>query len=509
MMKFGSLGDGLRRQYVESLGFESDAAFGRQMARLVKRNVTLVGVVGPFTLAIYLFAQIVVLGKTPVWWYPPVRDESVIVLWDKLAMLVVFLALLGGRRFLPDDHPTPGRVAMLLGSMLVVAAITIDDVGAWTIHFSPAYMTMVILFLAVAVPMHAAWAVTAIGLVIAAGYVSVTVLAPVFGLTPASLEGDQAVYLAVISVIATAASTSFYTVRHEEYLARKSAEDLSRVLADTNRSLEYAILNLTSAQDRLIYAEKMASLGRFASGVAHEMRNPLNFVLNFARLSTELLDESDAESGSSSDSTRDLRSNLERIQEHASRAEKIVRSLIAHSNQRSPESSVVDLNRLITDQTDVLSKRYDPAVSGHSVRLALELGDEVGQVEVIPAELTYALDNVVDNAYRAVIDRSLEGEEGYEPEIVVSTARLDDRIRIEIRDNGVGLSPADAELIFEPFYTTRPTGSGAGLGLASAYASITGGHGGSISVRSEPGVGSVFTVELPVTPPSSRGSASD
>ncbi|HEY5564134.1 MAG TPA: HAMP domain-containing sensor histidine kinase [Rhodothermia bacterium] len=507
-MSLRSLADGLLKQYVDSLHFESEFEFRRQMGRLVKRNVTLVGFVGPLALAIYLFAQIVLLGKTTVWSYPPVRDPSVIVLWDKLVMLVVFLALLGGRRFLPDDRPAVGRVAMLLASMLVVTAITLDDVGAWTIHFSPAYLTFIIVFLAVALPMDAVWAVTAIGLVIAAGYVSVALLAPIFGLPQTSVDADQGVYLAVISIIATAASSSLYTVRHEEYVAKKSAEDLSRVLADTNRTLENAMLNLTSAQDRLIYAEKMASLGRFAAGVAHEMRNPLNFVVNFARLSIDLIDESEGESGPSTD-TRDIRSNLERIQEHALRAEQIVRSLIVHSEQRSSQPSAVDLNELIRDQSSVLSKRYDPDRSGYLVLLVLDLDDAVGQVEAMASELTYAFDNVLDNAYRATIDRALTGEEGYEPEIVVSATRIDDRVRIEIRDNGVGIADGESGQIFEPFYTTRPAGSGTGLGLSAAYAAITQGHGGSISVQSEPGVGSVFTIELPVTPPSSRWSASD
>lgn len=495
-MNLRRLAGDLKNQLADSLLFESDEDFRAQMARLVKRSVGLLGVLGPIALIVFLVGQVFVLGKSPTFTYRGQVPQLITVLWDKLAMFAVFAALLATRPFLPDDRPAPARFVMALASVIVVVVITLDDVAIFNAGFTPAYVTMVILLLAAAVPMRPISLLVCTGLIVGAWYVSVTALPLLLGLPQPIISGEQVVFLTIISIISTGAGSLLYNVRHEEFLARKKAEDLSRELKNANRSLEKAIEDLRSAQDRLIHAEKMASLGRFAAGVAHELRNPLNFVSNFAELSVGLLDEAEEESGSVRPDSESLRENLERIRGHAARAEHIVKSLIAHSEQRRSGPTYVDLNRLVKEQASDIARRYGADPESATIDVDLKLDDRIGELEVLPAELTIALAGILDNAFLATLDRSRSEGDEYEPKIEIITAREADGVRIEIRDNGVGMSDDHAGKIFEPFYTTRPAGSGTGLGLAAAYAAITEGHGGSIDVHSQPGVGSIFTVRI-------------
>jgi signal transduction histidine kinase len=487
-------GDLLRSQLIDSLFFESDAAFRARMGQLVKRTLLVVGILGPLALVIFVAGQVLLLGKVPVLSYEFDDPRGVTVLLDKLAMLVVFILLLAVRSFIPDDRPVYARAALVIASVVVVAVITLDDVAIGNVRFSPAYVTMVLLFLAAATPMRPLSLLATTGLLIGTWFVVVEVLPQSFGFPQAQANSEHIVFLVLIAVIATGASSLLYGVRFEEYRARKTAEDLSAELTLTNKALEDAIADLRRTQTQLVYAEKMASLGRFATGVAHEMRNPLNFVTNFSRLSVELLDESKSDEEVHEGDV--LRSNLKRILEHAVRAEQIVKSLIAHAKQPSSASIPVDLNQLVSEQARIVSQRHEVQNDGSRPRVELVLDSDVGSIRAFPAELALAVNNVLDNAFRAVLDRLTAGSDEYEPEVIVTTERNLDGVRLTIRDNGVGMSEADAGKVFEPFYTTRPTGSGTGLGLSMAYAVITEEHGGTISVESTKGDGTIFTITL-------------
>lgn len=500
-MNARTLIDDVWAHLVDSLRFEDDPEFRLEMDRLIKRTMALVGMLGPFAVLLYVGGQVGILGKDLVTSYRGHAPGTVMVIWDKLAMIVTFVALLQLRRLLPAGRPIYGRIAFAIGTVIVIAAITLDDIGAGTLEFTPAYVTLLILFLAGAVPMPPFQMLFSAASVMILGFLTSDTLVPIIGFPELELTGDHAVFLAVVAVIATGASSLLYNVRHEEYRARKSVEVLSHQLVDKNLALEHTMQDLRATQDRLIYTERMASLRRFSMGVAHEMRNRLNFILNFAGLSIDLLEESEGGTSTQSDS-HDLRENLQRIESHALRADQIVKSLIAHSQRSSSLPSHVNLNRLIEELTSDLARRYEPAQTGISVNRQLELNTDVGEIQAFAADLTVALENVMDNAFRAVIDRASAEEAGYEPTIEVTTTRRDDVVRIEIRDNGIGMKDAGSGIIFEPFYTTRSAGAGTGLGLTASYAAITEGHGGTINVSSEPGKGSVFTIELGKLPES-------
>ncbi len=487
--------EGLRFGFVGSLQFESDPAFRAQMGRLVKRDVFQGGVLGLLVLGVFVFAQIVILDRAPVLQYGTPDPSTVTVLWDKLAMAIVFGSLLVVHPLLPENRPSIGRLAITAASIIVVVAMALDDVASHNVEFSPAYVTLVLLFLVGAVPMRPPVVLVAIVVLIACWFCSIRYLPGLFDLQNGTVHKSHIVFLGIVGILATAITAILYTVRFEEFRARRSAERLSEELSESNEILEKALIDLGAAQDRLVYAEKMASLGRFATGLAHEMRNPLNFVTNFSKLSADLVDENDGVM--EADDIEDLRANLHRIQEHAARAEGIVKSFITHTQMRSNHPSDVNLNQLLREQTAVLERRYSPDDAARGVvKLSLQLDPNVGSLKAYPSDLIHAFDHILDNAFRATMDRAAAEESGYEPEVVVSTESHSEGVRIVVSDNGVGMSESDLTMVFEPFFTTRATGDGTGLGLSSAYSTITERHGGQISVHSDLGQGSRFTVDL-------------
>ena len=281
---------------------------------------------------------------------------------------------------------------------------------------------------------------------------------------------------------------------------RQRTDDLSKSLDD-----------LRTTQDRLVQTEKLAALGQLTAGIAHEIKNPLNFVNNFSGVSTELIGElQNTLSGISvdpethaelKDLTDTLHSNLEKIVQHGKRADAIVKSMLLHSGETSGELRSTDINALVDES---LTRAYYNARAeerGFTIKLERSFDPSAGEADLFPREIARALLNVISNGFYAATKRNAEAKGGeHEPTLVTTTKSLGDRVEIRIRDNGSGI-PADVkEKMFDPFFTTKPTGEGTGLGLSISHDIIVKQHGGSIEVDTELGEFAEIRVILPRSP---------
>jgi signal transduction histidine kinase/HAMP domain-containing protein len=306
----------------------------------------------------------------------------------------------------------------------------------------------------------------------------------------------------IVGLVEAFAAQSALAVRN----AQLFEEQLRR-----ERDLRAANQQLRAAQASLIQAEKMASLGQLTAGVAHEIKNPLNFVNNFAELSRELLDElkeaiavvaagpQDASRhGEIDELMATLTGNLAKIGEHGRRADGIVRSMLLHSRGGSGERRAADLNALADEALGLAYHGVRAQDPGFNVTLDRRFAPDLGPVELVPQDITRVLLNLYGNGFYAAEKRRREGgDPKFEPVLRVTTSVHGDDVEIRVRDNGTGITPEVRERLFTPFFTTKPTGEGTGLGLSISYDIIVQGHGGTIAVDSEPGAFTEFTVRLP------------
>jgi len=271
-----------------------------------------------------------------------------------------------------------------------------------------------------------------------------------------------------------------------------------------------ALHELKTAQANLIQAEKMASLGQLTAGIAHEIKNPLNFVNNFAGLSVELLDElkeiaapalatlEDHRRADLDDTMEMLTGNLEKITEHGKRADNIVTSMLEHSRGVSGERHKVDLNGVIEEALNLAYHGARAQDQGFNITLERDYASPLKPVELIPQEMTRVFLNLFGNGFYAANKRARENGDGsFRPCLSVVTRETADAVEIRIRDNGTGIPPEIKDQLFQPFFTTKPTGEGTGLGLSISYDIVTQRHGGSITIESEPGAFTEVTVQLP------------
>jgi two-component system, NtrC family, sensor kinase len=277
---------------------------------------------------------------------------------------------------------------------------------------------------------------------------------------------------------------------------------------ERTRELTQSLEALRTAQDRLIQTEKLASLGQLTAGIAHEIKNPLNFVNNFSALSTELIDEMKetlADAGLSEkkrevldELTQTLKSNLEKVVQHGKRADSIVKNMLLHSREGSGEHRPVDINAIVEDSLNLAYHGARAEKSGFTITLRQNLDPRAGAVELYPQEITRALLNLISNGFYAATRRKVEtGDDTFEPVLSASTSNLGKTVEIRIRDNGTGILPEVREMMFNPFFTTKPTGEGTGLGLSMTHEIIVKQHGGRIDVDTEPGVFTEFIITLP------------
>jgi PAS domain S-box-containing protein len=272
------------------------------------------------------------------------------------------------------------------------------------------------------------------------------------------------------------------------------------------RTIEAAYRDLKIAQANLIQAEKMASLGQLTAGIAHEIKNPLNFVNNFSALSTELIDELrevlapqpliGAVRAEIDELTSTLRGNLEKVVQHGRRADGIVKSMLEHSRGASTERRAVDFNALVEEALNLAYHGARAQDQSFNVALERAYADDLAPIELNPQDITRVLLNLIGNGFHAARQRAV-ATQGHEPTLGVTTRALGGAVEIRVRDNGTGIPTDIRDRIFEPFFTTKPTGEGTGLGLSITYDIVTKQHGGTIEVDSAPGAFTEFTVTLP------------
>ena len=283
-------------------------------------------------------------------------------------------------------------------------------------------------------------------------------------------------------------------------LAYARYEDFQRLEAK-NRQVEEALAELQATQQQLIQSEKMASLGQLTAGIAHEIKNPLNFVNNFAGLSQELVDELEEAAGPEEQRAllAALKANAAKIEEHGRRADAIVRQMMEHARSGSGERRVTGLNALVAEYVTLAYHGMRARHPGFAVTLVQDFADDVGEVEIVPQEIGRVLINLLDNAFDAVRERATAEDGAYTPTVRITTQHLEEGgVEVRVADNGAGMPEAVRARVFEPFFTTKPTGSGTGLGLSMSYDIVTHGHRGSLTVESRQGEGAVFRMMLPV-----------
>ena len=274
------------------------------------------------------------------------------------------------------------------------------------------------------------------------------------------------------------------------------------------RELAKSLEDLRTAQDRLVQTEKLASLGQLTAGIAHEIKNPLNFVNNFSGISAELIDElQDVLKGISinhkarteiNELTDTLRGNLDKVVQHGKRADAIVKNMLLHSRQGSGEHRPVDINAIVEESLNLAYHGARAEKQGFNITLERSFDPAAGEVDLFPQEITRVLLNLISNGFYAATKRKAEANGGdYEPTLAATTKNLGDSVEIRIRDNGTGIPPEVKEKMFNPFFTTKPVGEGTGLGLSISHDIIVKQHGGSIEVDTQPGEFTEFRIVLP------------
>jgi GAF domain-containing protein len=281
-------------------------------------------------------------------------------------------------------------------------------------------------------------------------------------------------------------------------------EEVQRRTRELSKSLE----DLRTAQDRLVQTEKLASLGQLTAGIAHEIKNPLNFVNNFSALSAELVDEmtdvlenpelDEKNKRKELDEIRELlKSNLEKVVQHGKRADSIVKNMLLHSRQGSGEHRMVDINALVDESLNLAYHGARAEKTGFNITLERDFDPTAGIAEVFPQEITRVFLNMISNGFYAATKRAAEAGNGFQPIVRAATRNLGDRVEIRIRDNGLGMTSEVKEKIFNPFFTTKPPGEGTGLGLSMSHDIVVKQHGGTIDVDTVPGVFTEFRIVLP------------
>jgi len=280
-----------------------------------------------------------------------------------------------------------------------------------------------------------------------------------------------------------------------------------RNIEEAKNQIELTLKELRSTQSQLIQAEKMASLGELTAGIAHEIQNPLNFVNNFSELNKELIEEVKAErlkvKGERDEKLEleileDIGQNLEKIHHHGQRASSIVKGMLEHSRTGAKEKQLTDINALADEYLRISYHGLRAKDKSFNAEFIADLDSSIPKINVISQDIGRVLLNLINNAFYAVSEKSKKGIQGYQPKVTLKTKKKDKLIEIKVLDNADGIPVEIVNKIFQPFFTTKPTGQGTGLGLSLSYDIITMGHNGSLEVDSTEGIGSVFTIQLPV-----------
>jgi two-component system, NtrC family, sensor kinase len=285
-------------------------------------------------------------------------------------------------------------------------------------------------------------------------------------------------------------------------LTTKKLQEANSSLESTNERLNNTVQELKSTQDQLIQKEKMASLGELTAGIAHEIQNPLNFVNNFSELNNELLEEMIEEyrSGDKEEAeelARAIKQNEEKIILHGKRADSIVKGMLQHSRSSTGEKELTDINALADEFLRLSYHGLRATDKSFNAKFSTDFDPALGKINIAPEEIGRVLLNLYNNAFYSVNEKKKQLNGAFEPTITVKTKAIDNTALISIVDNGLGVPQKVIDKIFQPFFTTKPTGEGTGLGLSLSYDIVTKGHGGELKVETIEGQGAEFTIQLP------------
>ena len=280
-------------------------------------------------------------------------------------------------------------------------------------------------------------------------------------------------------------------------------EDFNK-LEKAKERVESTLSDLKATQNQLVQSEKMASLGELTAGIAHEIQNPLNFVNNFSEVSMELIDEiqEEIDKGDLEEAMaimEDIKQNLDKINHHGKRADGIVKGMLQHSRSSSGEKEPTDLNVLADEYLRLAYHGLRAKDKAFNAILETHFDESIGKVKVLPQDMGRVILNLITNAFYVVQKKKEQQPEGYEPTVTVTTRKVGNKVLITVKDNGNGIPGTIKEKIFQPFFTTKPTGQGTGLGLSMSYDIVTKGHGGELKVETKEGQGTTFTISIPVT----------
>ena len=272
---------------------------------------------------------------------------------------------------------------------------------------------------------------------------------------------------------------------------------------ETNRELTKTLEELRATQAQLIQSEKMASLGELTAGIAHEIQNPLNFVNNFSEVSNELIEEmtEQLEKGNIEDAkaiANEVKMSLEKINLHGKRADGIVKSMLQHSRTSNNKKEPTDINVLADEYLRLAYHGMRAKDKSFNAALKTDYDENIGLIKIISQDIGRVILNLITNAFYAVMEKKKVHPEGYEPTVTVSTKKIDNKIIVNVKDNGTGIPQKALDKIFQPFFTTKPTGQGTGLGLSLSYDIVTKGHGGELKVETTAGECTEFSIILPV-----------
>ena len=489
-------------RYFSPQVLERDLHFRRLLEVLTHRGLHVAGLLTVAGVVLYLIFRVLIRGADVLWIEPAGAGFGTVQLWDKLLVAGLGFGLVGLGRL--KVRLNWGRTAMAVFLLIVGWFVVLRNFDPGNFNMTAGWLTVLMVIGVGTVPFQP-WQTLAIGLGLFAQVAYFAEITPGVG-------GDvpRLVFIMFAVLIYVVISAVLYTSRYAQFRALSRAARLKNYLAARSRDLKRALDRERDMQDQLAQQEKLASLGQLTAGVAHELKNPLNFVTNFSELAKELAaelrevlmanpEQPVREALAEADGVlEDLLANTERIHEHGHRADAIVKNMLAHSRATPGEKRSVDINKLLGEYVGLAYHGMRARHGGFNVEIQRDFDETLSPLLVVPEELGRVFLNLLDNAFDAVRARVEDkGDVAFSPLVRASTEKTAGSVVIRLADNGMGMPEDVVEHVFEPFFTTKPAGEGTGLGLSLAHEIVAQGHEGTLTVESAEGKGTTFTITLP------------